>query len=134
MVSRALHHKPSVRMPYFKQGTPSQTFRLHALWKKFPEEVAVFCCACVVEGLDYLHASGVIYRDLKPENLILYKHGYVKMVDFGFAKELRKGEKTYTFCGTPEYLAPEILRNEGHDFAVDFWMLGILAFEMMVGR
>ncbi|XP_069089714.1 cGMP-dependent protein kinase 2-like [Pleurodeles waltl] len=102
--------------------------------KKFTEEVAVFCCACVVEGLDYLHANGVIYRDLKPENLMLDKHGYVKMVDFGFAKELRKGEKTYTFCGTPEYLAPEILRNEGHDFAVDFWMLGILAFEMMVGR
>lgn len=55
-------------------------------------------------------------------------------VDFGFAKELERGEKTYSFCGTPEYLAPEMLRHEGHDFAVDFWMLGILIFEMLVGR
>ncbi|XP_069461622.1 cGMP-dependent protein kinase 2-like isoform X2 [Ambystoma mexicanum] len=102
--------------------------------KRFHEEATVFCCACVVEALDYLHANGVIYRDLKPENLMMDQHGYVKLVDFGFVKELRKGEKTYTFCGTPEYLAPEILHNEGHDFAVDFWMLGILAFEMMVGR
>ena len=55
-------------------------------------------------------------------------------VDFGFAKELERGEKTFSFCGTPEYLAPEMLRHEGHDFAVDFWMLGILVFEMLVGR
>nr|XP_048702050.1 cGMP-dependent protein kinase 1-like isoform X4 [Caretta caretta] len=98
------------------------------------EEVAVFCSACVVEGLDYLHGNGIIYRDLKPENLMLDKQGYIKLVDFGFAKELARGEKTYSFCGTPEYLAPEILRHEGHDFAVDFWMMGILIFEMLVGR
>ncbi|EMP37923.1 cGMP-dependent protein kinase 2 [Chelonia mydas] len=94
------------------------------------EEVAVFCSACVVEGLDYLHGNGIIYRDLKPENLMLDKQGYIKLVDFGFAKELARGEKTYSFCGTPEYLAPEILRHEGHDFAVDFWMMGILIFEI----
>lgn len=55
-------------------------------------------------------------------------------VDFGFAKALQPGEKTYSFCGTPEYLAPEILRHEGHDYAVDFWTLGVLIFEMLVGR
>ncbi|CAM4528626.1 unnamed protein product [Lepidochelys olivacea] len=110
------------------------------LWTKLrevrclEEEVAVFCSACVVEGLDYLHGNGIIYRDLKPENLMLDKQGYIKLVDFGFAKELARGEKTYSFCGTPEYLAPEILRHEGHDFAVDFWMMGILIFEMLVGR
>ncbi|XP_030410894.1 cGMP-dependent protein kinase 1-like [Gopherus evgoodei] len=110
------------------------------LWTKlrevrcFEEEVAVFCSACVVEGLDYLHGNGIVYRDLKPENLMLDKQGYIKLVDFGFAKELEQGEKTYSFCGTPEYLAPEILRHEGHDFAVDFWMMGILIFEMLVGR
>lgn len=58
----------------------------------------------------------------------------VLQVDFGFAKELEHGEKTFSFCGTPEYLAPKMLCNEGHDFAVDFWMLGILVFEMLVGR
>uniref|UniRef100_A0A8B9IC47 Protein kinase domain-containing protein n=1 Tax=Anser brachyrhynchus TaxID=132585 RepID=A0A8B9IC47_9AVES len=110
------------------------------LWTKlrevryFEEPVAVFCSACVVEGLEYLHSHGIVYRDLKPENLMLDKQGYVKLVDFGFAKELERGEKTYSFCGTPEYLAPEMLRHEGHDFAVDFWMLGILIFEMLVGR
>ncbi|XP_029452161.1 cGMP-dependent protein kinase 2-like isoform X2 [Rhinatrema bivittatum] len=102
--------------------------------KYFSEEVTIFCIACVVEALEYLHSNGIVYRDLKPENLMLDKHGYVKLVDFGFAKLLLKGEKTYSFCGTPEYLAPEILRNEGHDFAVDFWMLGILIFELLVGR
>ncbi|KAM6272989.1 cGMP-dependent protein kinase 1-like isoform 1-T2 [Spheniscus humboldti] len=110
------------------------------LWTKlreircFKEPLAVFCCACVVEGLEYLHGHGIIYRDLKPENLMLDRRGYVKLVDFGFAKELGRGEKTYSFCGTPEYLAPEMLRQEGHDFAVDFWMLGILTFELLVGR
>ncbi|KAM6138257.1 cGMP-dependent protein kinase 1-like [Phoenicopterus ruber ruber] len=110
------------------------------LWTKlrelryFEEPLAVFCCACVVEGLEYLHAHGIVYRDLKPENLMLDQRGYIKLVDFGFAKELGRGEKTYSFCGTPEYLAPEMLRQEGHDFAVDFWMLGILTFELLVGR
>ncbi|NXX10266.1 KGP2 kinase, partial [Podargus strigoides] len=110
------------------------------LWTKlrqercFAEPVAVFCCACVVEALQFLHARGVVYRDLKPENLVLDQRGYVKLVDFGFAKELGRGEKSFSFCGTPQYLAPEMLRHEGHDFAVDFWMLGILAFELLVGR
>ncbi|KAM6123321.1 cGMP-dependent protein kinase 1-like [Pterocles gutturalis] len=110
------------------------------LWTKlrerrcFEEPVAVFCCACVVQALEYLHGCGVVYRDLKPENLMLDRRGYVKLVDFGFAKELGRGEKTFSFCGTPQYLAPEMLRQEGHDFAVDFWMLGILAFELLVGR
>ncbi|KAM6323565.1 LOW QUALITY PROTEIN: cGMP-dependent protein kinase 1-like [Aegotheles albertisi] len=110
------------------------------LWSKlrqarcFEEPVAVFCCACVVEGLEYLHSRGIVYRDLKPENLMLDQRGYIKLADFGFAKELGRGEKTFSFCGTPEYLAPEMLRQEGHDFAVDFWMLGVLAFELLVGR
>uniref|UniRef100_A0A669Q5A2 Protein kinase domain-containing protein n=1 Tax=Phasianus colchicus TaxID=9054 RepID=A0A669Q5A2_PHACC len=109
------------------------------LWTKlrevrcFEEPLAVFCSACVVEGLEYLHGHGIVYRDLKPENLML-DQAAVLQVDFGFAKELERGEKTFSFCGTPEYLAPEMLCHEGHDFAVDFWMLGILVFEMLVGR
>ncbi|XP_047430272.1 cGMP-dependent protein kinase 1 [Mugil cephalus] len=100
---------------------------------RFDETIAVFCTACVVEAYAYLHKKNIMYRDLKPENLMLDVKGYVKLVDFGFAKELVRGEKTYSFVGTPEYMAPEIIKNQGHDFAVDFWSLGILIFELLVG-
>ncbi|XP_036406521.1 cGMP-dependent protein kinase 1 [Megalops cyprinoides] len=109
------------------------------LWTKlkevgrFDEPIAVFCAACVVEAYAYLHKKGILYRDLKPENLMLDKRGYVKLVDFGFAKELVRGDKTYSFCGTPEYMAPEIIQNQGHDFAADFWSLGILVYELLAG-
>ncbi|CAI5683705.1 cGMP-dependent protein kinase 2 [Oreochromis niloticus] len=100
---------------------------------RFDEPVAVFCTACVVEAYAYLHKKNIMYRDLKPENLMLDVKGYIKLVDFGFAKELVRGEKTYSFVGTPEYMAPEIIKNQGHDFAVDFWSLGILIFELLAG-
>ncbi|XP_029903313.1 cGMP-dependent protein kinase 1 [Myripristis murdjan] len=100
---------------------------------RFDEAIAVFCTACVVEAYAYLHKKSIMYRDLKPENLMLDARGYVKLVDFGFAKELVRGEKTYSFVGTPEYMAPEIIQNQGHDFAVDFWSLGILIYELLVG-
>eukprot|EP00066_Takifugu_rubripes_P006751 XP_003971769.2 PREDICTED: cGMP-dependent protein kinase 1-like [Takifugu rubripes] len=100
---------------------------------RFDEPTAVFCTACVVEAFAYLHKKSVMYRDLKPENLMLDVKGYVKLVDFGFAKEMVRGEKTYSFVGTPEYMAPEIIKNQGHDFAVDFWSLGILIFELLAG-
>lgn len=100
---------------------------------RFDEPTAVFCTACVVEAYAYLHKKNIMYRDLKPENLMLDMKGYVKLVDFGFARELVRGEKTYSFVGTPEYMAPEIIQNQGHDFAVDFWSLGILIFELLAG-
>ncbi|KAM4522535.1 cGMP-dependent protein kinase 2 [Odontesthes bonariensis] len=100
---------------------------------RFDEPIAMFCTACVVEAYAYLHKKSIMYRDLKPENLMLDIKGYIKLVDFGFAKELVRGEKTYSFVGTPEYMAPEIIKNQGHDFAVDFWSLGILIFELLVG-
>ncbi|CAK6962310.1 cGMP-dependent protein kinase 1 [Scomber scombrus] len=100
---------------------------------RFDEPVAMFCTACVVEAYAYLHKKNIMYRDLKPENLMLDVRGYVKLVDFGFAKEMVRGEKTYSFVGTPEYMAPEIIKNQGHDFAVDFWSLGVLIFELLAG-
>ncbi|XP_054603925.1 cGMP-dependent protein kinase 2 [Nothobranchius furzeri] len=100
---------------------------------RFDEPTAMFCTACVVEAYAYLHKKSILYRDLKPENLMLDMRGYIKLVDFGFAKELVRGQKTYSFVGTPEYMAPEIIKNQGHDFAVDFWSLGILIFELLVG-
>ncbi|KAM7415612.1 hypothetical protein PAMA_017912 [Pampus argenteus] len=99
----------------------------------FDEHTAKFCVGCVTEAFDYLHRKGVLYRDLKPENLMLDADGYIKLVDFGFAKKIRCGQKTWTFCGTPEYVAPEIILNKGHNFSVDFWSLGILVFELLTG-
>ncbi|XP_028325238.1 cGMP-dependent protein kinase 2 [Gouania willdenowi] len=100
----------------------------------FDDATARFCTGCVLEAFEYLHTMGVVYRDLKPENLLLDGNGYVKMADFGFAKKIGLGRKTWTFCGTPEYVAPEVILNKGHDFGADCWSLGILIFELLTGN
>ncbi|XP_043500093.1 cGMP-dependent protein kinase, isozyme 2 forms cD5/T2 isoform X2 [Polistes fuscatus] len=99
----------------------------------FDDPTTRFYTACVVEAFDYLHSRNIIYRDLKPENLLLDNEGYVKVVDFGFAKRLDHGKKTWTFCGTPEYVAPEVILNRGHDISADYWSLGVLMFELLTG-
>lgn len=84
--------------------------------------------------IEFLHdIHGVAYRDLKPENILLDAEGHIKLVDFGFAKQVDNRE-TYTLCGTPEYLAPEVIQNSGHGLAVDWWALGILIYEFLVGQ
>jgi len=80
---------------------------------------------------EYLHSKNIIYRDLKPENILIDGEGYLKLTDFGFAKYC--DTRTYTLCGTPEYLAPEVLLNKGHGKPVDWWTLGILTYEMIAG-
>lgn len=92
---------------------------------------ASFYSACVASIFEYLHSKNIIYRDLKPENLLIAEDGYLKLTDFGFAKVVE--QRTYTLCGTPEYLAPEILLNKGHGKPVDWWTLGILTYEMIAG-
>ena len=76
------------------------------------DTTARFYVGCVILAFDYLHDRGIIYRDLKPENLLLDSSGYVKLTDFGFSRKLNGGEAAWTFCGTPEYVAPEIITNK----------------------
>lgn len=86
-------------------------------------------------GLKYLHEQDIIYRDLKPENVVIDATGYIKLTDFGLSKlDITQDIKTYSICGTPEYLAPEILRKEGHNKTVDWWTLGCIIYEMIFNR
>ncbi|XP_067631282.1 serine/threonine-protein kinase N isoform X7 [Eurosta solidaginis] len=108
---------------------------MHIHTDVFSEPRAVFYAACVVLGLQYLHENKIIYRDLKLDNLLLDTDGYVKIADFGLCKEgMGFGDRTGTFCGTPEFLAPEVLTETSYTRAVDWWGLGVLIFEMLVGE
>lgn len=102
---------------------------------RFPEERAKFYAAQITLALEYVHNLGVIYRDLKPENVLLDNKGNVRLTDFGLSKEGVRGHSSgaSSFCGTPEYIAPEVLKRQGHGRAVDWWSLGALLYEMISG-
>ena len=103
-------------------------------FQKLEVNMARFYIAQIVLCFEYLHGKNLIFRDLKPENILLASNGYIKLADFGFIKKLSRSERTYTFCGTPEYIAPEIIQNKGYSQPVDWYALGIMIYELLYGR
>jgi len=101
--------------------------------KRFPEEVVKFYTIQIIVGIGYLHGKGIVHRDLKLENILMNEDGYLKIIDFGLAKMLKSEEETMTYWGTPEYIAPEVISHRGHDKAVDWWAIGVIIYEMMIG-
>lgn len=100
----------------------------------FSEARARFYTCVLVDTLAFLHKHEFCYRDFKPENVMIDEDGYPILVDFGFAKHVAEGDKTFTFCGTPNYVAPEIIKLSGHDRNVDYWALGVVIYEMVCGE
>jgi serine/threonine protein kinase len=98
------------------------------------EVLAKYYVAGVAVALEHLHAHNIVYRDMKPENVVLTDQGHPKLVDMGLAKFVMGGKKTFTTCGTPDYFAPELIQSTGHTHAVDWWTLGILLFELLAGK
>ncbi|XP_053711674.1 serine/threonine-protein kinase N1-like isoform X6 [Synchiropus splendidus] len=120
---------------FVMEYTAGGDLMMHIHTDVFTEPRAVFYSACVVLGLQFLHDHKIVYRDLKLDNLLLDTDGYVKIADFGLCKEgMGYGDRTSTFCGTPEFLAPEVLTDASYTRAVDWWGLGVLIYEMLVGE
>uniref|UniRef100_A0A8C1J691 protein kinase C n=1 Tax=Cyprinus carpio TaxID=7962 RepID=A0A8C1J691_CYPCA len=120
---------------FVMEYTAGGDLMMHIHADVFTEPRAVFYAACVVLGLQFLHDNKIVYRDLKLDNLLLDTEGYVKIADFGLCKEgMGFGDRTSTFCGTPEFLAPEVLTDTSYTRAVDWWGLGVLIYEMLVGE
>ena len=116
----------------FMQGG-DMFYHLHSQ-KKFEEKKAKFYTIELILGLEFLHKNNMIYRDLKPENILMDSYGHIKISDFGLSKILDSpDEKTFTLCGTPQYLAPEIIKKKGYDKTVDWWSLGCFLYEMITG-
>ncbi|XP_051571788.1 serine/threonine-protein kinase N1b isoform X6 [Myxocyprinus asiaticus] len=120
---------------FVMEYTSGGDLMMHIHADVFSETRSVFYAACVVLGLQFLHDNKIVYRDLKLDNLLLDREGYVKIADFGLCKEgMGFGDRTSTFCGTPEFLAPEVLTDTSYTRAVDWWGLGVLIYEMLVGE
>jgi len=117
-------------MPFINGG---ELYKIFQEQKRFSENVVKFYAAQIIIAIGELHKKGIMHRDLKLENIMVDATGYVKIIDYGLAKMLGSSELATTYCGTPEYLAPEMVSHAGHDLNVDWWAVGILIYEMLIG-
>ena len=135
LVSLQATFQTETHLCYAMEYTPGGDLLTHIQEQVFDEERSCFYAGCVVLGLKFLHENGVAYRDLKLDNLLLDGDGYLKIADYGLCKEnMAYGDRTSTFCGTPEFIAPEVLIQNDYTVAVDWWGLGVLIFEMLAGE
>jgi serine/threonine protein kinase len=117
-------------MPFVRGG---ELYKIFQSQKRFPEADVRFYAAQIILAVGELHNKGIMHRDLKLENIMVDEDGYLKLIDYGLAKTVTEGQLATSYCGTPEYIAPEMVDGSGHDFSVDWWAVGVLIYEMLIG-
>jgi serum/glucocorticoid-regulated kinase 2 len=118
-------------MPFVRGGELYKVFQKE---KRFSEVVVKFYATQILLAIGELHSKGIMHRDLKLENILVDERGYLKIIDYGLAKIMSNEELATSYCGTAEYIAPEMIQGIGHDHTVDWWALGVLIYELLIGR
>ena len=130
---RGIHNTNPVTLNFLYEYIPGGNLaNLLKTKKRFSLRNAKFYLASIITAFDYLHKKNIIYRDLRPQNILLCRNGYIKLAEFGMSKKM-ESDITFTMCGAPEYYSPEMLRKTGYNKSHDFWTLGIILYEMLIG-
>ena len=130
---RGIHNTNPVTLNFLYEYIPGGNLaNLLKVKKRFSLRNAKFYLASIITAFDYLHKKNIIYRDLRPQNILLCRNGYIKLAEFGMSKKM-ESDITFTMCGSPEYYSPEMLRKTGYNKSHDFWTLGIILYEMLIG-
>ena len=131
---RGINYTDPYNLYYLYDFIPGGPLRIYLkLYKSFPLNYVKFYSASIITILDYIHKKNIIHRDLRPDNIFLNSNGYIKLTEFTFSKNIKNDNLTYSLCGIPEYYSPEMISKCGYSISVDFWQLGILIYEMLVG-